>query len=62
MYSYEIEELIELKNHLIEIQDYIKIIKTSPQIDHIQYKKDHFEIKTNDYYTFKFKIKKYTKN
>ena len=62
MYSYEIEELIELKNHLIEIQDYIKIIKTSPQIDHIQYKKGHFEIKTNDYYTFKFKIKKYTKN
>ena len=58
MYSWEIEQLIELKNHLIEIQDYIKIIKTSPQVDHILYNQDHFEMFTNDYYKFKFKIKK----
>lgn len=62
MYSYEIEELIELKNHLIEIQDYIKIIKTSPQIDHILYNKDHFEMYTDDYYKFKFKIKEMKKD
>lgn len=57
MYSHEIEELIELKNNLLEIKDYVKIIKTSPQIDHVQYKKDHFELNTTDGYNFKFKIK-----
>lgn len=62
MYSWEIEELIELRNQLISIQEYVEIIKTSPQIDHIQYKKNHFEMFTNDGYKFRFKIKKYTKN
>ena len=62
MYSYEIQELLELRKNLISIQDYIKIIQTSPQIDHILYKDNNFEMYTNDYYKFKFKIKKHTKS
>lgn len=58
MYSWEIKQLIELKNYVITIQDYCEIVRTSPQIDHIQYKDDHFEMYTDDYYKFKFKIKK----
>ena len=62
MYSFEIEQLVELKNHLLDIKDYVKIIQTSPQIDHVQYKNNNFELYTNDGYKFKFKIKKYRKN
>lgn len=62
MYSWEIEQLIELKHNLLDIKDYVEIIKTSPQVDHILYNQDHFEMYTDDYYKFKFKIKKYTKN
>lgn len=58
MYSWQIEQLVQLKNHLLDIKDYIEIITTSPQVDHIQYKDDHFEMYTDDYYKFKFKIKK----
>ena len=62
MYSWEIEQLIELKNYVITIQDYCEIIRTSPQIDHILYNQDHFEMCTDDYYKFKFKIKEIKKN
>ena len=62
MYSWEIEQLIELKHNLLDIKDYVEIIKTSPQIDHIQYKNQNFHLYTNDYYHFQFKIKKHTKS
>lgn len=62
MYSYEIEQLMQLKKFLIDIKDYIEIVKTSPQIDHIIYKNNNFEMYTNDYYKFKFKIKEIKKN
>lgn len=62
MYSYQIEELIKFKNNLLDIKDYIEIVKTSPQIDHILYNQDHFEMYTNDCYKFKFKIKEIRKN
>lgn len=62
MYSWEIQELVELKNYIITIQDYINIIQTSPQIDHILYKDNNFEMYTNDYYKFKFKIKEIKKD
>lgn len=62
MYSYEIEQLMQLKNFLIDIKDYCEIVKTSPQIDHIIYKDNNFEMYTNDYYKFKFKIKEIKKN
>lgn len=62
MYSYEIEELINLKQQVITIQEYINIIQTSPQVDHILYNQDHFEMFTEDNYKFKFKIKEIRKN
>jgi hypothetical protein len=61
MYSQEIQELINLKQQVITIQDYINIIQTSPQVDHILYNNDHFEMFTDDGYGFKFKIKEIKK-
>lgn len=62
MYSKEIQELINLRQQVITLQDYINIIQTSPQIDHILYNQDHFEMYTDDYYKFKFKIKEMKKD
>ena len=61
MYSWEIQELVELKNYIITIQDYINIIQTSPLVDHVLYNQDHFEMFTEDNYKFKFKIKEIKK-
>lgn len=57
MYSYEIKQLLEAKQYLISIQDYIEIIR-SPQVDHVTFKDKHFHIWTNDGYSFKLQIKK----
>lgn len=57
MYSKEIQELINLRQQVITHQDYINIIQTSPQVDHVLYNQDHFEMFTDDGYAFKFKIK-----
>ena len=57
MYSYEIENLLKLKNYLVSVQEYINITK-SPQIDHIKYENDAFNIWTNDNYNFTLKIRK----
>lgn len=62
MYSKEIQELIEIKNYIISLNDYINIIQTSPQVDHILYNNDHFEMFTDDGYGFKFKIKEIKKD
>lgn len=62
MYSQEIQELINLKQQVITLNDYINIIQTSPQVDHILYNQDHFEMFTEDNYKFKFKIKEIRKN
>jgi hypothetical protein len=56
MYSYEIENLLKLKNYLVSIQEYLEIIK-SPQIDHIKYENDMFYLWTNDDYKFTLKIR-----
>lgn len=56
MYSYEIENLLKLRNYLITVQEYYKIAN-SPQIDHIKYENDTFFMWSNDGYTFKFKLK-----
>ena len=37
MYSEEIKYLLQLRNELITINEYIKIVSTSPQINHIKY-------------------------
>lgn len=57
MYSWEIKQLIELKNSVITIQDYCEIVRTSPQIDHVLYKDECFNLFTTDNYHFKLKIK-----
>ena len=56
MYSYEIQELLELRNYYVSVKEYMEIIK-SPQIDHIKYENQTFKIWTNDGYQFKLKIK-----
>lgn len=60
MYSHEIKELVEMRNHLLTIKEYVNIYKTSPQITEISYNgyDDAFNIKTKDGYDVKFKIKK----
>lgn len=57
MYSHEIKELLELRNNLVSIKEYIEIIK-SPQVDHVQYKGQQFHIWTNDNYYFKLTLKR----
>ena len=42
MYSHEIQQLLELKNYVLELKEYIEVIRTSPQIDHIKYEDNHF--------------------
>ena len=62
MYSEEIKYLLQLRNELITINEYIKIVSTSPQINHIKYEDNYFKINTDDNYNFKFKIKEIEKN
>lgn len=53
----EIEEFVEEKNYNLTLQDYIKIVSTSPQINHIFYEKPYFNIFTDDNREFKVKVK-----
>ena len=57
MYSEEIKNLLEIRNNLVSIKEYIQIIK-SPQIDHVIYKGQQFHIWTTDGYQFKLQIRK----
>ena len=56
MYSYEIQELLELRNNLVSVKEYIQIIK-SEQVDHVIYKGQQFHIWTTDGYQFVLRIK-----
>lgn len=60
MYTYEIEQLLKLKNNLITYKEFIQITKSSPQINHIKYNpfEDNIEMWTTDNYKFVLKIKK----
>ena len=60
MYSWEIEQLLKLKNYVISASDYSKIVTTSPQIHNIEYKpfENSFYISTDDNYVLKFKVQK----
>lgn len=59
MYSHEIERLLKIRQFIISYNEYCEILMTSPQINHVKYndKDDTFNIKTDDRYDFKFKIK-----
>lgn len=60
MYSWEIEQLIKFKNYLIDVEDYIKILNTSPQIREVKYNpyENNFKIYTEDNLDIKFNVKK----
>lgn len=62
MYSHEIQQLLELKNYVLELKEYIEVIRTSPQIDHIKYEDNHFLFDTTDNFHLKFKIKEINKD
>ena len=59
MYSWEIQDLIEMRNALLEYQEYLNVVKTSPQIDYTEYlpNEDCLHLTTDDKYDFKFKVK-----
>lgn len=58
MYSWEIKDLLQLKEYILEYQEYLDIIKTSPQINYLEYLKNEDKIRftTDDKYEFKFKV------
>jgi hypothetical protein len=60
MYSWEIQELMELRNYLLSVEEYLHICSTSPQIREVHYNpyEDNFNIKTDDRYDWTFKVKK----
>lgn len=60
MYSWEIQQLMELKNYLISVREYLNICDTSPQIREVKYDpyQDNFMIDTDDNYKVYFKVKK----
>lgn len=59
MYSHEIKKLLELRNYVISVEEYLKIASSS-QIKWIKYDpfNDTFYISTEDNYNFNLKIKK----
>ena len=58
MYSYEIKQLLELRNFLINNYEYLNIISSSPQITRVKYNaySNEFETWTNDNYYFNYKV------
>lgn len=60
MFTWEIKNLMELKNYLITAQEYLTICKTSPQIREVKYDpyQDNFMIDTEDNYKVYFKVRK----
>lgn len=58
MYSHEIQQLLELKNYLINHIEYLNILNTSPQINRVEYnqQQDEYEMWTTDNYYFKYKV------
>ena len=59
MYSHEIAELLKLRNYLISVEEYIKIV-SSKQVKWVKYNpfEDKFYVSTEDKYNFDFRIKK----
>lgn len=64
MYSWEIEQLLKLRNYLISNEEYLKMLGTSPQIREVEYKpyEDTFYMWTDDHYNTKFKVYKKEKD
>ena len=60
MYSWEIAELLKLKNYLLDVKDYFAICDNSPQIREVSDNPydNKTTIRTDDRYEFKFKVKR----
>ena len=60
MYSWEIEQLLKLRNYVLSVKEYFDLCDNSPQIVRVTYNpyEDSFLIKTSDNYEFKFKVRK----
>lgn len=60
MYTWEIQQLMELKSYLISVKEYLNICSTSPQIREVRYDpyQDNFMIQTEENYKVYFKVKK----
>ena len=60
MYNWEIQNLMQLKNYLINVEEYLQICNTSPQIREVKYDpyQDNFMIETDENYKVYFKVKK----
>ena len=58
MYSWEIDELLKLRNYLLDVKEYFKVCE-SPQIIRITYNpfEDIFYIETDDRYKWTFKVR-----
>ena len=60
MYSWEIEELLKLREYILEVKEYMKICSESPQIDHVKYEEEpngyNYNLYTNDGYSWKIKV------
>ena len=57
MYSQEIEELLKLRNYLISVKEYLKIVESS-QVNHVKYENDKFICWTTDNYKFVLKVER----
>lgn len=60
MYTYEIDNLMKIKNYLISAREYLQICNTSPQIREVKYDpyQNNFMIETDENYKVYFKVKK----
>lgn len=57
MYSHEILELLRLRNYLISVEEYIRLV-SSNQVKYVKYNpfEDKFYVSTNDNYNFEFRV------
>lgn len=59
MYSYEIDEMIKIKDWILKPKDYLRIY-SSPQITHLHYDaySNKYHIYTDDDYHWEFEVRK----
>ena len=60
MYSWEIQNLMNYRNYLLYVKEYLEILDTSSQIDRCTYNcfSDDYYIRTNDSYEWNFRLRK----
>ena len=58
MYTYELAQFLQERNFCISNREYIRVVQTSKQIDHIKYNpyECNFELWTTDGYNARFTV------